>query len=98
MTGSGRERLAPAIPHVADRRLRVAWAKAPAIPAAVVKAWRRRAVPVRPAGVIAPRAVALDLLRRAHAGQEAITGNGAVGVVPLLFYRRRRCRAGKRQA
>lgn len=70
--------LPPAIPHSADRRLRGAGAEAAAVPAAAIEERPRYvicgAVPMPAAGVVAPRAVALDLLGRAHAGEKATCG------------------------
>jgi len=101
MTGRGREvsppGLAPAIPHRPDRRLRVAGAKAAAVPAAAIKARPGRPVIMRAAFPIMPVARGLDLLGRAITRQEAVAVPMSCDVVPLLLHCRSRCRASESQ-
>lgn len=82
------EALAATVPLIADRRQRVAGAEAAVVVAAAIEAGHSRAVPVRAARVVAPRALALDLLRCAHAGQKAVAGDRAVvGEAVLVMHR-----------
>ena len=82
-----RSLLAPAIPDWSDRGLRIAGAEAAAVPAVVIEAGPVRAVIHRPIHhlVIVLRALALDHLGRAVAGQKAV----AVPVARDVLVRRR---------